>query len=140
MKGTAEVERWRVKSVHEPVGEDDGLRVLIEPTWPDGLDRFEASIDRHEVRLAPSARLVAWLNEDPRRFRDFARAYLTELRESGAAEEFMARAAGHEVVTLLVATSHAEHSAGPVTRAYLSCLPLFTRDARPSSVDALRPE
>lgn len=130
MNGNLEADRWRVKSVHEPAEEGDGLRVLIEPAWPEDVDRYEARVDVHERRLAPSAPLITWLNEDPRRFRDFARAYLTELRESGAAEEFVARTASHPVVTLLVAATEVQYSAGPVARAYLSCLPVFTLGRR----------
>jgi uncharacterized protein YeaO (DUF488 family) len=71
----------RVKRVYEPAVPGDGYRVLIERLWPRGISRTRAALDEWERDLPPSRELRQWFGHEPRRFEEFRRRYIEELRE-----------------------------------------------------------
>lgn len=70
-----------VKRAREPVGNDDGIRVLVDRLWPRGLTREEVTVDLWLKDAAPSAALRRWYGHDPSRWASFARKYRAELAE-----------------------------------------------------------
>lgn len=70
-----------IRRAREPVGEDDGIRVLVDRLWPRGLTREEVTVDLWLKDAAPSAALRRWYGHDPRRWASFARKYRAELAE-----------------------------------------------------------
>ena len=65
---------------YEPASPEDGYRVLIDRLWPAGVSRQQAELDDWEKELSPSAGLRQWFGHEPRRFEEFRRRYIEELR------------------------------------------------------------
>jgi uncharacterized protein YeaO (DUF488 family) len=103
----------RVGRVYDPVGHEDGARVLVDRLWPRGLAREAAALDDWCKQVAPSSELRSWYGHDPGRFEEFAIRYRAELEEPERAValsdlvELGGRTSG---VTLLTATKTLEIS------------------------------
>ncbi len=61
----------------------DGVRILVERLWPQGLSREAARIDHWVKELAPSSKLRGWYGHRPKRWPEFRRRYIEELEALG---------------------------------------------------------
>ncbi|HJU57224.1 MAG TPA: DUF488 family protein [Actinomycetota bacterium] len=100
----------RLKRAYEPATPEDGHRVLIDRLWPRGLSRKRAKLDAWEKDLAPSTELRTWFRHDPRRFDEFRRRYIEELRERSDRIAELRRRARDGTLTLVYAARDAEHN------------------------------
>lgn len=57
----------------------DGVRVMVDRTWPKDLPRREARVDVWLKDLAPSRELRRWYDGDPEKRDRFKRNYFREL-------------------------------------------------------------
>ena len=48
----------RIKRVYEPVGPDDGLRILIDGLWPRGIRKDDPRVGVWLKNIAPSTAAV----------------------------------------------------------------------------------
>lgn len=48
---------YRLKRSHIPIGQDDGIRILVDRLWPRGVSKAESRIDRWMKEIAPSPAL-----------------------------------------------------------------------------------
>jgi uncharacterized protein YeaO (DUF488 family) len=96
----------RVRRIHEPVTEQDGIRVLVDRLWPRGMSKDKAQIDEWFRDVAPSTALRRWYAHDPQRFTEFRRRYQRELAagEQAAALLHLAELAKGRPLTLLTAS------------------------------------
>ena len=97
----------RLKRAYEPASPADGYRVLVDRLWPRGVSKQRAMLDDWQKELAPSTELRQWFGHEPRRFPEFRRRYLDELR-SRLAE--LRRRARDGALTLVYAARDAEHN------------------------------
>lgn len=109
----------RLGRVYDPVGEQDGARILVDRLWPRGLSKRAAMLDDWCRAVAPSTELRGWFGHDPARFTEFTERYRQELGEPERAAALGRLREWHErgPVTLLTATkavdiSHATVLAG----------------------------
>ena len=58
----------------------DGMRVLLEGSWPAGLRKEVVAADLWLKEAAPTERLSRWYSQDPQRWRAFVARYRAELR------------------------------------------------------------
>jgi uncharacterized protein YeaO (DUF488 family) len=72
----------KTKHINDPASPDDGLRVLIEPSWPKGVGRERAVMDMWLKDLAPSQRLSTRLQDDTVNWGDFVLLYSVELEKN----------------------------------------------------------
>jgi uncharacterized protein YeaO (DUF488 family) len=100
----------RLKRAYEPASVADGYRVLIDRLWPRGVSKQRAQLDAWERDLAPSNELRQWFGHEPRRFAQFRRRYLDELRRQRPLLAELRRRARHEPVTLVYAAHDGEHN------------------------------
>jgi uncharacterized protein YeaO (DUF488 family) len=100
----------RLKRVYEPATAADGYRVLIDRLWPRGVSKERARLDAWERQLAPSEELRQWFGHEPRRFAEFRRRYLEELRRQRPRLAELRRRARREPVTLVYAARDDEHN------------------------------
>ncbi|HLI14674.1 MAG TPA: DUF488 family protein [Acidimicrobiales bacterium] len=92
-----------------------GTRVLVDPTWPRGLRREQAPIDRWLPEVAPSAAIRRLDDGTPQAFASFARRYREELRaQSGALLEELRLLAHSGGLVLLTASHDLERSGASV--------------------------
>ncbi len=102
----------RVRQVYDESEEGGGRRVLVDRIWPRGVTKATADLYDWCKTVAPSTELRKWYGHDPKRFDEFARRYLTELKEPEAAAGVghLAELAEQGPLTLLTATKHPEIS------------------------------
>lgn len=100
---------FRIKRIYEPAQEDDGIRILVDRIWPQGISRFDAKIVQWNRDVAPTTELRRWFGHQPERWKEFQRRYRTELAHNAAVAELRKMGKGH-VVTLLYAARDTEHN------------------------------
>jgi uncharacterized protein YeaO (DUF488 family) len=113
----------RIKRVYDPVGENDGYRVLVDRVWPRGLSRDKARIDEWAKELAPSRELRQWFGHDPAKWEAFRQRYFAELaRQEGRLQEFaeMARSAP---LTLVFSSRETRYNNAVALKEYLESGP-----------------
>ncbi len=97
-------------------------RVLVDRSWPRGLDRSVFPFEAWAKDVAPSAALRRWYSGRPERFDEFARRYRDELRDGPprrALEDLYHQAIETDTV-LLTATKNVELSGAAVLKDVLS--------------------
>jgi uncharacterized protein YeaO (DUF488 family) len=100
----------RLKRAYEPTAPTDGHRVLIDRLWPRGVSRQRAELDGWEKELAPSAELRQWFGHEPRRFGEFRRRYIEELRSKRPQLTALRRRAREGTLTLVYSAHDTEHN------------------------------
>jgi uncharacterized protein YeaO (DUF488 family) len=100
----------RLKRAYEPAAPTDGYRVLIDRLWPRGVSRWRAKLDGWERELAPSAELRQWFGHEPRRFEEFRRRYVEELRGERPRLTSLRRRAREGTLTLVYSAQDTEHN------------------------------
>ena len=100
----------RLKRAYEPAVPADGYRVLIDRLWPRGVSRERAKLDAWERELPPSTALRQWFGHDPRRFEEFRRRYVEELRGQRPRLAALRRRARDGTLTLVYSARDAEHN------------------------------
>jgi uncharacterized protein YeaO (DUF488 family) len=100
----------RLKRAYEPAVPADGYRLLIDRLWPRGLSRAQAELDDWDKELAPSTSLRQWFGHEPRRFVDFRRRYIEELRDQRPRLSELRRRAREGTLTLVYSAHDPEHN------------------------------
>ncbi len=100
----------RTKRVRDPVHDDDGRRVLVDRLWPRGVSREDAALDEWLPDLGPSDELRKWFGHDPKRFDEFRRRYVAELRDRRDLLSDLRRRARDGTVTLVFAARDRQHN------------------------------
>src|SRR5215211_1419277 len=100
----------RLKRAYEPASPADGYRVLIDRLWPRGVSRQRARLNDWDTGLAPSPELRRWFGHDPRRFEEFRRRYIEELRDQRPRLTVLRRRAREGALTLVYSAHDTEHN------------------------------
>ncbi len=111
-----------IKRVYEKFYVTDGMKVLVERLWPRGIRRNTPNVDIWLKNVAPTQELRKWYMHDPKRWAEFKRRYLNELKGSKAVEQLMRIALSTDPVTLVYSTSDTKHSSALVLHRYLDRL------------------
>lgn len=111
----------QVKRVYEPAAPEDGLRVLVDRQWPQGLSKAEAQAALWMREAAPSDDLSAWYDHTPEKFAAFRVRYREELdgKANAAFVYTLERSLKEESVTLLYADRDFAYSGAAVLAAWL---------------------
>lgn len=111
-----------IKRVYEKFYVTDGMKVLVERLWPRGIRRNTPNVDIWLKNVAPTQELRKWYMHDPKRWVEFKRRYLNELKGSKAVEQLMRIALSTDPVTLVYSTSDTKHSSALILQKYLDRL------------------
>jgi len=109
----------RIKRAYDPPESGDGLRILIDRLWPRGLSKSKLKIDAWVKHLSPSNELRKWYQHDPKKFAEFRRRYVDELKSQGGGLADLRSAVRGRTVTLLTATKELDLSHATVLRELL---------------------
>ncbi|AHC52181.1 uroporphyrin-III C-methyltransferase [Sulfolobus acidocaldarius SUSAZ] len=109
----------KIKNVYDKPEISDGIRILIERTWPASVTR--GSIDMWLRDLAPSEELIAWYNYEPQKWEEFKRRYLEELRYNPKVKPLLMIVKLTNVVTFLY-SGDSEHNNAVVLKEYIESL------------------
>lgn len=97
-----------------------GSRYLVERLWPRGMKKESLQIDGWLKDVAPSAVLRKWYSHEVKRWPEFRKRYLAELRANPEAWQPLLEAARRGNVTLLYAARDTEHNSALLLRAFLN--------------------
>ena len=126
-----------IKRVYEPAAGGDGLRVLVDGIWPQGISRYDAKLDQWLKEVAPSTELRRWFGHKPEHWKEFQQRYRAELKTNPALAE-LRRLSRQGPLTLLYAARDTEYNNAQVLRALLSHLP--RRKRPPASARSIQRE
>jgi uncharacterized protein YeaO (DUF488 family) len=110
------------RRAYDPPNPSDGLRVLVDRLWPDGLDKAQAALDDWLPEVAPSDELFRWYRYDLLRLEEFGRRYRAELkdeRHATAVARLLEYVRERRSVTLLTAAREPVFAHTEVLRKYL---------------------
>jgi len=111
---------FRVKRVYAQPTDDDGRRILVDRLWPRGLTKEEARVDLWLKDIAPSNELRMWFGHDPKRWDEFKRKYIEELKTLTIPLSLLRREASREAaITLLYGARDEEHNEAVVLLGFL---------------------
>jgi uncharacterized protein YeaO (DUF488 family) len=111
--------RIGIKRVYEPASAKDGMRILVDRLWPRGMSKAQLKYDLWPKDLAPSNELRKWYGHDPKRFAEFRRRYLTELKAHHDKLAALRAKIKGRTVTLLTSTREVDLSHAVVLRGIL---------------------
>jgi uncharacterized protein YeaO (DUF488 family) len=112
----------KLKRIYEPIGQNDGYRVLVDRLWPRGVSKNHAKIDLWLKETAPSTALRRWFNHDPKKWSEFRARYFAELDTNRQLLQPLLEAANMGNVTLVYASRDEEHNQAVALREYLETL------------------
>ncbi len=108
-----------LKRAYQPVAASDGRRVLVERLWPRGVGKSALRLDEWAKNAAPSPALRRWFGHDLRRWPEFRRRYLAELKANPAGWKPVLALARRGRVTFVFAARDPEHNGAVVLKAFL---------------------
>ena len=109
-----------IKRIYEDPASEDGTRILVDRLWPRGISKERAALAGWHKELAPSPELRKWWGHDAARMDEFGAAYEAELDQRPEVDEFLARLAPDERVTLLYAAKDPRVNHARILCAYLT--------------------
>lgn len=111
----------RIKRAYIPAEPTDGSRFLIDRLWPRGIKKDGLPLVAWLKDLAPSTALRKQFGHDPKRWKDFQRAYEKELTSAQAREriDFLIRLARTRTITLIYSARDEEHNDAVVLKKVL---------------------
>ncbi|MBS7543372.1 DUF488 domain-containing protein [Ancylobacter oerskovii] len=109
----------RLKRAYDPIGSDDGARILVDRLWPRGIRKEALALTLWLKEIAPTAALRSWFGHDPGRFEEFSRRYRAELDANAAAVARLEAFLEQGRVTLLYSARDVVHNDAVVLADYL---------------------
>lgn len=109
-----------IKRVYDEASASDGQRILIDRLWPRGIAKAALRHDAWMKDLAPSNALRNWYQHDPKKFREFRRRYLAELKANADMIALLRASIRGRKTTLLTSTREVELSHATVLAEMLS--------------------
>ncbi len=108
-----------IKRVYEPIGNNDGFRILVDRLWPRGINKEKVNIDAWLKEIAPSAALRKWFNHESGKWKRFVEKYKDELQKSEAVNELKNFIKKHKTITLLYAAHDEQHNNAVVLQGFM---------------------
>ena len=110
----------KIKRVYEAPAKDDGMRILVDRLWPRGLTKQKAAIDLWLKEIAPTAELRKWFAHDPKKWTEFRKKYLQELKENKEQISIIKDHLKQGAVTLVYGARDQEHNEANVLEELLN--------------------
>jgi uncharacterized protein YeaO (DUF488 family) len=103
-----------IKRVYEQPEKEDGFRILVDRLWPRGLTKEKAKVDLWLKEIAPTTELRKWFAHDPKKWAEFKKRYLAELKENKEGLSKIKQEMKKGNVTLLYAAKDEAHNEAQV--------------------------
>jgi uncharacterized protein YeaO (DUF488 family) len=102
--------KMQIKRVYEEPDKEDGFRVLVDRLWPRGLSKEKAGVDLWLKEIAPTTELRKWFNHDPKKWIEFKRRYIREIKDNSQPLLFLREQIKEGNLTLLYAAKDEIHN------------------------------
>lgn len=101
----------RIKRVYDKPTKIDGFRILVDQLWPRGISKEEAKLDMWMRPIAPTPGLRKWFAHDTKKFPEFTKRYMAELKKKEyMLEQIKDIENEHDKVTLLFGAKDQQHN------------------------------
>ena len=110
----------KIKRVYEKPSKADGERILVDRLWPRGLTKEKADIDIWLKDIAPSTALRKWFGHDPKKWTEFRKKYLQELKDNEEQVSMLKERLKKGVVTLVYGAKDEENNEARVLEELLN--------------------
>ena len=110
----------KIKRVYEKPSKEDGMRILVDRLWARGLTKEKAAIDLWLKEIAPSTELRKWFAHDPKKWTEFRKKYLQELKENKEQVSIIKDHLKKVPVTLVYGAKDQEHNEAQVLEELLN--------------------
>lgn len=107
----------KLKRIYDPVDKKDGYRILVDRLWPRGVSKEEAKLDMWMKDIAPTGELRKWFSHDRKKWPEFEKRYLKELKNKKDQKRFILSKRGY--VTLVYGAKDREFNNAVVIKKYL---------------------
>lgn len=109
------------KRAYESATRSDGTRILVDRLWPRGVKKAEARVKQWMRELGPSNELRRFFGHDPKRWNEFRKRYLAELKrpEARALLDQLLHLARAGKLTLVYSAKDEEHNQAVVIKSVL---------------------
>lgn len=108
---------FKIKKIYELPKEEDGFRLLIDKSWPEGLSEEDAKVDLWLKEIAPDKDIDEWPEDDSARFDKFKEEYRNKLRRTKTLIKIIRDTEKEKgAVTILYSADDPEHNAAVVLR------------------------
>jgi len=104
----------KIKRVYEKPSKEDGTRILVDRLWPRGLTKQKAAINVWRKEIAPTTELRKWFAHDPKKWIEFRKKYLEELKENKEQVSIIKEHLKQGPVTLVYAARNEEYNEAQV--------------------------
>jgi len=111
----------KIKRVYGNPSKEDGMRILVDRLWPRGLTKEKAAIDLWLKGIAPSTELRKWFAHDPKKWNEFRKKYLQELKDNEEQVSILKKHVKNGAVTLVYGAKDEEHNEAEVLKEFLTC-------------------
>jgi uncharacterized protein YeaO (DUF488 family) len=108
-----------IKRVYYPCDKNDGTRILIDRLWPRGLSKAKAKVDLWLKDIAPSNDLRKWFGHDPKKWKEFKKRYIIELKNNHESLQDLKKLLKNKKVTLVYGAKDEEHNNAVVLKDFL---------------------
>jgi uncharacterized protein YeaO (DUF488 family) len=102
--------KLRIKRVYAEPSPQDGKRILVDRLWPRGLTKERAKVEIWMKDVAPSTELRKWFAHDPKKWPEFTRKYVEELKARSEPLAQLRQETNHGTVTLLYGAKDEAHN------------------------------
>ncbi len=100
----------KIKRVYEKPDKEDGFRILVDRLWPRGLTKEKAAVDLWLKDIALTTELRKWFAHDPKKWVEFKKRYLHELKENKEPVSLLKEQMKKGNVTLVYVAKDEEHN------------------------------
>jgi len=112
---------YKTKSIYEPPEGEDGFRIFVDKSWPEGLSKEDAKVDLWLKEIGPTKDVDEWVSGDSVEFDEFKENYRCELRGCKTLIKIIRDIENEKgTVTLLYSIGDSEHNCAVVLRDKLS--------------------
>ena len=112
--------KLKIKRVYGNPSKEDGMRILVDRLWPRGLTKEKAAIDLWLRGIAPSTELRKWFAHDPKKWNEFRKKYLQELKDNEEQVFILKKYVKNRTVTLVYGAKDEEHNEAEVLKEFFN--------------------
>ena len=110
----------QIKRAYDPQEASDGYRVLVDRLWPRGESKVKEQLDLWLKEIAPSAELRKWFGHDPKKFSEFRKRYIEELKNNREAVSQLAEIVKeHKVVTFVYSAKDQQYNNAVILKEFI---------------------
>lgn len=110
----------KLKRIYEKPEKSDGYRILVDRLWPRGVSKEKAALDLWLKEIAPTGDLRKWFSHDPKKWPEFQKRYIRELRDNHKAVSQLAAMTQKGTITLLYAAKDEEHNEAIIIKDFVN--------------------